>query len=134
GTGEGGATYTQLTQRFTRKQDGATATVSLTSSNQLIDAQKPLAESYKNPEFLRMANLDPNMKVKLIDQDGWTGWIVIQKEGDAQATALHSGYLLTVQVDKPDEAALDIFWKAIDLKGLAGPGAASQPTSKPAKE
>lgn len=134
GTGEGGATYTQLTQRFTRKQDGATATVTLSNSNQLIESQRAMAESYKNPEVLRMMNQDPDTKIKLIDQDEWVGWTVIQKDRDAQATALCTGCLLSIQIDKPDEAAVDAFLKATDLKGIAGAAGVSQPTSKPAKE
>lgn len=119
GTGEGGATYTTLTQQFTREEDGATVNVSLSNSNQLVEAHKAMAESYKNPEVLKMMNQDPNTKVKLIDKDGWTGWMTIEKDNSAQAIAFSSGCLLTVQVDKGDEATLELFWNAIDHKALA---------------
>jgi len=133
GTGEGGATFTTLTQTFTRIEDEVTAAATLSTSNQLIEAHKAMAESYSNPQVLAMMNQDPDVQVKLISQDGWAGWIMVRKGDSAQAMAMSSGCMVSVQLDKPDEAALTALWNTIDLKGLAR-ATAPQTPSKPAAD
>lgn len=130
GTGEGGMTCTQLSQTFTRKADDARATVTITNSEQLMQAHKAMADAYKNPELVKMMNQDPNTKFKMITQDGWTGWSIIHKDQNAEAVTFSGGYMVNIQISKADEKALDAFWNGTDFKAI-GKLKAAEPASKP---
>lgn len=134
GTGKGSESFTTLNRTYTRKTDQMEVQVSLVNSPQLVESHKAMAEAYKNPAMLKELNADGN-KNKMIERDGWIGWLTVSKDDNATITAFNKSYVLTITVDKPDEAVLNSFWMAIDVKGLAGslsPGRPT-PTSMPAK-
>ncbi len=133
GTGEGAMNYSTLSQSFTQgKGDGQIRVkVTLTNSPQFAETYKGMAETYKNPEMLKILNADPKQKLTMIDQNGWVGFRHIQKESKAEAFAFCGSCLLMVEANKDDEQALDAIWNAIDLKGLAA--AVPRTTSRPAK-
>ncbi len=115
--------YTTMEQTYTRESDGARVTVTLANSPQLIEAYKGMMESFGNPQMLAAMNQDPNHHIEVVNQEEWKGWSALNKGQDAQINAFNGSYLLTVQVSKEDKAALELFWKAIDLKGLGAQGA-----------
>jgi hypothetical protein len=127
-TGEDGQTYSaiNLSRKYTRKGEAdddkqTQVTVTVHSQKEMIEAAKGMAEAYKNPQFITMMESAGKIKFTAIDQNGWSGWKIVSAEGnDATATAFCGDLMLTVQVNKPDGKTLDLFWKAIDLKGLAG--------------
>jgi hypothetical protein len=67
----------------------------------------------------------------LIDQDGWIGWKVINKKSNAQVILFCKTCMFQIEVRKSDEAVLNTFFKAVDLKGLAA--ALPAPAAAPAK-
>ena len=119
GTAKDAGAWRQVSRRYTRTSDKLRVTITITNSPQLIQATKAASKMYQSPQMIAMLNRDPNMKVELVSQHGWSGWIVISKGKSAQATALAKGCMLSVSASKDDEAALKAFWKAIDLKGLS---------------
>jgi hypothetical protein len=131
---EGGSSVTTLTQEFTRKSDDLKVTVTLANSPELIKAQEKLLEVYKNPEMTKMMNANPDHQLKVIDENGWTGLRQIMKEdegkGSASITAFSGACILTLQVQNNDGDVLDMFWKTIDLKGLAAAAPKSKPVQK----
>lgn len=125
-SGDGGGSYTNLTREYTHK-DGRRVEIAMTNAPQLVEAQKSVAQMYRNPEFIKMANAnDPNTKITVFDRDGWTGWTEVRTDGHVQAIVFASGTMLSVQSDKGDEGLLNVFLGGMDLKGLAGMKAGKQ--------
>lgn len=126
GSDQQSGAYTSLSRTYTRKADNVEATITLLDSKQMIEAQRQLVETYKNPAMLAMLNQDPDKKTTLIDQQGWIGWKIVSKGQSAEAMAFNQSYLLTVRVSAGDEPVLDGFWKAIDFRAIV-------PAAKPAQ-
>jgi hypothetical protein len=85
--------------------------------------------------LLQMMNQDPNVQFKLIDRDGWKGFSTVTKGKSAEAVLFVPECLLTVNASMDEPAVLDLFLKAIDLKGMAkalsgGSGVAPAPPPK----
>lgn len=110
--------WTMLTQAFTRKSDNTRVNIELANSPQLIEPQKAMFENLKNPQVLAMMNQSPDTKLSMISQDGWAGMKIVEKQ-EAKIVAFCDNSLITITVNKADEAALETFWKAVDLKALA---------------
>lgn len=128
-SGGGGAmAITQLTRKYTQKSGGLRVTITIMTNKDLVETQRTLAETYrKQPEIIKAMQTADN-KFRLVDQDGWIGWSTVQKGSEAQTLVVSKSVMLQVQVSKDDEKALELFFKAIDLKGLA-----AEPTVAPTK-
>lgn len=125
---DGGETFSaiNLSRKYTKKggdEDSATTvTVTIHSQKELIEAFKGMAETYKNPQMIAMMEQSGKVKMSSIDTAGWTGWKMVSSEGrgEAKANAFCGDLMLMVEVNKADARAMELFWSAIDLKGLAG--------------
>ncbi len=107
-----------LSRTYTSKaENGPTVTITLTSSKDLIAAQKGMLEALKNPEMVKAMQAS-GATFKLFEQDGWAGWRHVEKDGQAEIIVFGKTCMLSVKVDKSDEKTLDLFWKLIDLKSV----------------
>lgn len=122
---DGNTSYTQLAQEFVRTSDDLQVKITLTNASFLVAAQADVIKTYKNPEILKALNAEDKNKISVIEQDGWTGWRMIEKDSHAEITAFCGSCLLTIRVEKDDPTVLDTFWKAINLKGIAASETAS---------
>jgi hypothetical protein len=122
--GDHTSSWTTLNQNFTRKKDELKVSVSLANSPELIKAQKGMLDAFKNPQMLKMMNADPARQIKLIEQAGWVGVRQVEKakddnKGKVEIILIIDACMLTLNINSDDEAALDKFFKQIDLKALA---------------
>ena len=131
-SGKDASSYVHLTRTYTRKQGENNLTVTMTILNipQLLEAQQQAAQTYRNPEFLKMINQQGDQKVEAFEQDGWFVWTVVQKDQDANLSAFGKGAMITLQVSKDDGSVLKTFWKGIDLKAFAGETPQAKPAGK----
>jgi hypothetical protein len=134
GSGKQAGSYTHVSRVYTRKSDDLTVTVSLTDSPELIQAQKMVAEQFKNPSAVAAMNQNPDVVIKTLQGDGWFGWMTVNKKSDAQVTAFCNGCVLSINVNKPDQQVVEIFWQGINLKGLAAAHPAKPEKSDESKE
>ncbi len=121
--------WTHVTRTYTRKADKATAEISLTNSPQFTAAAKQVSAMYSNPQFVKMVGERGQLKISPIARDGWSGWAVINNKGNsAEAMAFSpGGNMAAVKIRKADEAALMMFWKALNLKAVEAPPAVKKP-------
>jgi len=133
-TGPNGAfSYTTLNRNYEQKKDkdGQQIAMTLISSPEMVAMRKPMIDTFTNAEMLKMLNTDGNT-VKAINQDGWAGWLQVEKGGKAMAMMFQGPLML--QLDgKTDAATLEKFIKTIDLKGLAAQDKTAAPAA-PAKK
>lgn len=111
--------YTTLSRPYTNKSNQTRVTLTLANSPQLIETYSAMLQNFQNVQMLAAINQDTNSHTELVDQDGWKGWSTVTKGQDAKLISFNGSYSLTVEVDKDDKADMEIFWKAIDLKGLS---------------
>jgi hypothetical protein len=63
------------------------------------------------------------------DEGGWTVWTITMGRRSAYRNAVCGSITVCLSASKGDANMLDVFWKVLDLKALAGKsGAASRPT------
>jgi hypothetical protein len=135
GSGEQAGQWVQLSRAYTRTADERSVRVTLTNSPQFVGTQRAAMAAFSNPQYVAMMNSNPDMSVEAIDRDGWTGWVVVSKGGDAQVAAFCGSTLLSVESPKGDKGAVDAIFSGIDLKGLAkAASTAGETTTKPAEE
>jgi len=119
GSGEQSFQITTATRNYSREEDGRSVEIVLTNSPQMVDAQKQLITTFANPQMAAMLGADPDRKLETFKEDGWDGMLTVEKDGEAQITAVTGNVLLTIRVDAPDEDLVREFWKALDRKALA---------------
>jgi len=119
--GAGGQSFqwSNVTCRYTRESDGATANITLTNQPQLLQGQQAMAKMLENPMMAQAMNQDPRKKIELLKEEGWTAWRVVEAAGDAQIVALSGSVMLMIDLSPGDAALLDSFWKGTERKGLA---------------
>lgn len=125
------SSMTTVSQSFTRVQDKLDVEVTLTDSKLLAEAQKAMAESYKDPALLQALAADGKTKIELIKVPNWTGWIKTEKGGKTELIAFSGSIMLTLNAEKADAEAVKTVWNAIDLKGLAAAAQAGGKTKPP---
>ena len=130
-TQNGSVSYTTLERRYEKKggDDGQRITMTMFNSAEMVATQKQLIEAFTQADMLKALNTDGN-QAKAIKQDGWVGWLQVQKNGDGQILMFSGATMLNLQSRKADAATLESFLKKIDLKGLA---AQDKTTAAPAK-
>jgi len=113
--------WIQVTRRYYPDKEGSDlhVEITLTNSPQLIQVQEAASQIYRNPQMLQLMNQDPNKKIEVFDQAPWFGWRIIEKGDSANGIAYCKSRMVTVNVSQGDQAALDLFWKAIDFKKMA---------------
>jgi len=134
GSGGGGsAAISNISCKYTKKDQKETSvTVALIATKEMVEGQKSLIDAYKKDPAILKAMQTADTSFALVDQDGWAGWRTADKRNSsAQLFAICKSVMLTVEVRKGDAAALDQFFKAMDLKGLA---AVIPAVEAPAKE
>lgn len=123
-SGRSSAAYSTVRRTYTRTTDKARVDITLTNSPQIMGPQQMMLQTLtKNPAMLAMMNKDPKKQFTLIDQDGWSGWSVVEKgRNRAETTAMTKSCMVNIRVSKAEAAVLDMVWKGMDRKGLAGTG------------
>jgi hypothetical protein len=119
GGGESAIQWTEASRDYRRESDGLRVEVTLSDSPQIIQGQLQALKVYENPQMLRMMNQDPNREIALIDADGWKGWTVTEKGKRAQTMAICRSVMVRIEVGRDDAKARDVFWNALDRKGIA---------------
>ncbi len=118
GSGAQAFQWTQASRRYTREQDGLRVNVQITNSPQLIQGQRQMAAMFENEQYIKMMNQDPNKKVRLFKKEGWTGWTIIESNGNANGVALSDAVMVTLDVNKGSEEVFTKFWKGVNFDGI----------------
>ncbi|MEN8150100.1 MAG: hypothetical protein ABFS86_09765 [Planctomycetota bacterium] len=119
GTGENSFQWTQLQQRYTRKSDKLSVSVTMTSWPQLVTAWRTAMEQFKNPMMREMMSKDPDQKTEFIDTDGWVGMLQTMKGKSSKCTAVHGKVAVVIEFREDDMALLKKIWDGVDRKGMA---------------
>lgn len=114
--------WTQASRKYTREKDGLRVNVQITNSPQLIQGQRQMATMFENEQYIKMMNQDPNKKVRLFKKEGWTGWTIIESNGNANGVALSEDVMVTLDVNKGTEEVFTKFWKGVDFDGILKQG------------
>lgn len=117
--GSGGQTYqwTQVSADYTKGD--ARVEISISSSPQLIEAQKAMAEMVKDEGYRAAMMADGEQKIDLFTRDGWSGWTQVEKDGNATRWAISEKLMIQIEVSGGDEATLNRFSDQLDWAGLA---------------
>jgi hypothetical protein len=105
---------------YTRTADSVKVDILITSSPQIVEPAKAMMKVYQDPQMRKMMAANPNQKIEVIDKDDWTGFMMAQQGGNASIMAFNGRTMLQLTCGSGDASILDMFWKAIDLAGLAG--------------
>lgn len=101
-------------------KDNSNVKISLFTSPQMVEGQKAAVAALKDPQTLAAMNAGPDTKISMIDKDGWVGLRSIEKNSSAASIVAFAGQtMLEIRVNKADEKTLELFFSAINLKGLA---------------
>ncbi len=116
--GSGGQSF-QWTQVSTRYKKGeCEVRLTISSSPQLLQAQKAMVDALQNEQYRKMMNSDPDRKVDLFSRDGWSGMTQIEKGGDISRFAIGEKLMCQIEISSGDEATLEQFSGLIDWSGL----------------
>ena len=122
--------WTSAQREYTQGSDDDTTTVevALNSSPMVTSAMQSMIQSYRqNREIINMM-AQAGTKITILETNGWQGYRMVQQDGEAMALLVKGRLMLSIKVDKPDTAALDTFYNAIDLKALGEtPAAKAEP-------
>ncbi len=115
-SGEQSFQWTQISTAY-RKGD-CRVKLMISSSPQLLQAQKAMVDMLQNEDYRKMMNSDPSRKVDLFARDGWSGFTQTEKDGDVSRFALTEKLMCQIEISSGDEAALEQFSGLIDWGGL----------------
>lgn len=118
--GSSGQTFQwmQVSAEYTKGDTQLTLTIS--SSPQLLEAQKGMVTMMQNEQYLKAMNMDPDRKVTVFSRDGWSGWTEVEKEGRVSRFAITDKLMCQLEMPAGDEATINQFSDLLDWKGLAG--------------
>ncbi|MFP3937663.1 MAG: hypothetical protein ACLFVW_04915, partial [Phycisphaerae bacterium] len=119
GGGGQGQQWVRLARKYTRDSDETKVELTITNSPQLVGTQKAAMAMFSNPQYVAMLQSNPDMSIDEIDRDGWNGWLVVDKQSNAQLMAFYSSTMLAMEAPAGQESAVKTIFEAIDLKGLA---------------
>ncbi len=119
--GQSGSQFLQIRRDYWPVESdgskGPRVNVTITNAPMMVQAQKAASAVYKNPQFLKSMQADPNRKVELVEEGEWFGWKIIEKEKQGTVTAFCNNCLVTVNGD--ENSGVETIWKGFDLEGLA---------------
>lgn len=118
GSGEESFQWITATRRYTAADGGGRVNVTLSTSPQLVQGQRSMLATFRNPQMLAMMNTTPGKRVDLVEEAGFAGWVVVESGRSAQMTAVGEKLMLTIDVPDGDAAALAAFRAAIPLSAL----------------
>ncbi len=117
GSGKEALQWSQTSRAYER--DGLRVQVTISTSPQMIEAQRAGLEMLRNPQMRAMLQQDEDREVEFVDADGWFGMLTTEKEGGSSMVVLHKKVMVNVEFS-PGNAMLAMeFWESIDRKGLA---------------
>lgn len=93
--------------------------LTISSSPQLIEAQRSMVEMMQSEEYRNAMNMDPSHKVNLFQRDEWSGVDQVDKNGGVSRIALTKKLLCHIEITRGDAATLEQFSNLIDWKALA---------------
>lgn len=119
GTGNEGFQMTQLRRSYREIDGERTVEVTITNSPQLVASSKASLEMYKNPQLVALMKQDPNRSFDVIDTDGWTGIVTVEKKDGGHVMALCGSTLVTINLNGANAELVRKFWDAMDHKAMA---------------
>jgi len=112
---------TNISRVYRRGSDDAQCTISITNWPAIVQGLRQTVDMYKNMQS--MMQQDPDTQVSFEDKDGWTIMRTIDKASKtSQVQAVSDTYMVSVDLDRDDSAALDAFLGGLDFAGLARVG------------
>ncbi|MGH2571074.1 MAG: hypothetical protein ACRDGR_07605 [bacterium] len=118
GSGAKSVPWISATRRYEVPGTGRRVAVTLSTSPELVRAQRAKLATYDDPETLATMNTAPGRKVELVAESGFRGWTTVEAGKEAHMTAVGEKLLMTIDVPDGDAAALAAFRAAIPLSRL----------------
>lgn len=119
GAGAEAVQWNSATCTYTRESDEVRVEVQISTSPQMLAAQKGALEMYKNPQMRKMLEMDPDHTFEFVEEGDWVALITVEKGESANVIGFHDKVLVTVEVGKPEMELVKRFWNAVDRKALA---------------
>jgi len=112
---------TNISREYRRASDEARCTINITNWPTIVQGLRQTVDMYKNMQS--MMQQDPDTEFSFEEKDGWSIMRMIDKASkSSQVQAVSDTYMVSVDLDRDDSAALDAFLGGLDLAGLARAG------------
>jgi hypothetical protein len=118
GSGAQSVQWISATRRYQVPGTERRVTVTLSTSPELVRAQRATLATYDNPKTLAKLNTAPGRKVELVDESGFRGWTTVEAGKEAHMAAVGEKLSMMIDVPDGDAAALAAFRAAIPLSRL----------------
>jgi len=116
GTGKDAFQWAHTSRAYELEEQHVTVTIS--TSPQLIEAQRAGLEMLRNPQMRAMLQSDENRELEVVEADGWLGMVTTDAGGGSSVLAMHKKVMVSIDLAQGDAALAKEFWEAIDRKGL----------------
>ncbi len=120
GGGETAFQWNSASRTYTREADDVRVEIMLSSSPQIVEAQRGMLKMYEDPQMRKMMAANTGQKMEIVERGGWKGLSIIQEGANAMITAFRGKTMLTISVSNGSAEILEKFWSAINLSGLGG--------------
>ncbi|MGQ0613245.1 MAG: hypothetical protein ACT4PV_05850 [Planctomycetaceae bacterium] len=117
GSGKEAYQWSQTSRTYERDEQRVVVTIS--TSPQLIEAQRAGLEMFRNPQMRAMLQQDEERTVEFIDADGWFGMLTTEREGGSSMIVLHKKVMVNLELATGSATLAREFWESIDRRGLA---------------
>jgi hypothetical protein len=118
GSGAQSVQWISATRRYEVPGTERGATVTLSTSPALVEAQRAMRATFDDARTVAMMNTAAGRKVEIVEESGFRGWTQVEAGKDAQMTAVGEKLAITIEVPDGDTAALAAFRAAIPLSAL----------------
>jgi len=116
----------EVARTYTRFTDKQTVRIQMFSSPDMAKLQLDSLESLKSPETMKNMRLG-HQSMKIAEESGWAVWTLTMGRTSAYRTAVCGSITVCLSAREGDVSLLDVFWKVLDLKALAGKSNAALP-------
>jgi hypothetical protein len=112
---------TNISREYRRESDDARCTINITNWPTMVQGLRQTVDMYKNMQS--MMRQDPEREISFDEKDGWTIMRMVDKVSkSSQMQAVSETYMVSVDLNRDDSAAVDAFLGGLDLAGLARGG------------
>jgi len=111
--------FTQVARTYRRTKDKLSVKLTVTNMPLMVEAQEQAFKQYQDPELLKMMNASPELAIKLVQREGWKGFVTTHKGQKTDLHAFVAGCLVSIESSKDDEQAVSTLFEGIDLATLA---------------